>query len=194
MKKMIILWMALLMASSTFAMVDTDPDMMGMYFDEDADLPCLDGATPYSTHTLFLIITNPSFELLFGWEAGYDLLGSAQVLSTGLPPEQLPLDVGGNPGNHIVGFGEPMIMGPVNTVAVMMVLYTDTESSPVDFMLHGADPGSLPGDLPVVLLADGVLMTLGLSAEDGLVAQINGGCQVVATENLSFDGIKSLYR
>jgi len=194
MKKLIILLTVLLTASFAFAMVDTDPDMMGMYFDEDADLPCLDGVAPYSTHNLYIIITNPSFDLLFGWEAGYDLLGPAQVLSTGFPPEQLPLDVGGNPGNHIVGFGEPMIMGPVNIVAFVAVLYMDTELGPLDFILHGADPGSLPGDLPVVLLADGVLMTLGLSAADGLVAQINGGCQVVSTENLSFEGIKSLYR
>jgi len=194
MKKLIILLMIMAMASFAFAQVDTDLDMMGMYFDVDADMPCLDGVDPYTTQVIFIMITNPSFELLFGWEAGYDLLGSAQVLSTELPPDQLPLDVGGSPGNHIVGFGEPMIMGPVNTVAVISVLYMDTELGPLDFMLHGADPGSLPGDLPVVLLADGVLMTLGLSAADGLVAQINGGCQVVSTENLSFEGIKSLYR
>ena len=193
MKKLIILLMALVMASTAFAIVDPDPDMMGMYFDLDADIPCLEGATPYSTQLLYLTITNPSFDQLMGWEAGYGLVGEGQVLSVIFPPEQLPLDVGG-PGNHIVGFGGPMFMGPVNIVATIAALYLATDSSPLDFFLHGADPGSLPGDLPVVLLPGGVLMTLGLSAADGLVAQINGACQVVATEQLSFEGIKSLYR
>ena len=184
----------MLLASSSFAIIDPDYNMMGIYFDELADFPCLDGATPYSTHTLYLTITNPDFNLLLAWEAGYDVLGSGLVLSTVLPPQNLPLDFGDGPGNHIVGFGEPMIMGPVNIIATISVLYTATEYTSVDFILHGSNPGSLPGDLPVVLLPNDVLMTLGLSAADGLVAQINGGCMVVATENVNFGTIKSLYR
>lgn len=194
MKKMIILLSMMLVVASAWAVVDPDPNMMGFYFDESADTPCVLGAAPYSTHVMHLILTNPTFDELFGFEAGYDVDGPAQVLGTQFAVDDA-LNVGG-PDNMIVGFGTPMPTTEATLLVSISVLYMSTTDEEVDFFLHGSDPGSIPGNLPVVLLADGVLIQVGLSAATGPTSLINGDypCGVVATQPMSFDNLKSLYR
>ncbi len=192
MKKLVVLLMAMLVATSAFAILDEDTNSMGFYFDTEADMPCVDGADAYSNHTMFLVLTNPDFDELYGFEAGYDLVGDAQVLSTTFTNPQA-LNVG-QADNMIVGFGTPTVTSPITTVAAIAVLYMSTEGAPVEFTLHGTTPSSMDPAYPVFLLVDGVLIAGGLSTVDGPSAQINGGCTVVATEEMSFDSVKSLYR
>ena len=192
MKKLVVLLMVMVMATSALAIVDPDTNSMGFYFDTEANMPCDDTVTPYATVLVALTLVNPDFDELFGFEAGYHLEGPAQVLSVEFMNPQA-LNVGTNQ-NMIVGFGSPTVTSPVTTVALVSVLYLSSTNEAVDFMLHGTTPSSIDPAYPVFLLADGVLIVGGMSTVDGPNAQINGGCLVVATEAMSFDSVKSLYR
>ena len=192
MKKLVVLLMAMLVAASAFAIVDEDTNSLGLYFDTEADVPCLDGVDAYATNNMWLVMVNPDFDELFGFEAGYTMVGTAQVLSTNFTNPQA-LNVG-QPDNMIVGFGTPTETSIITTLAMIEVLYMAQDASPVEFTLHGTTPSSMDPAYPVLLLVDGVLIAGGLSTVDGPSAQINGGCTVVATEEMSFDSVKSLYR
>jgi hypothetical protein len=192
MKRMLFLLMAMLIAASAVAIVDPDDDMMGFYFDLEADYPCIEGAAPYSTHNLYLIVTRPTAAELFGFEAGFTVEGEGMVLGVEFSVENF-INVGTN-DNMIVGFGEPLETTQATLLATFSIMYMDTTMGPLDFYLHGSEPSSMDPLYPVVLLDGGVLQSMGISAAVGPTAQFNGGCQVLATDNVSFDSIKSLYR
>lgn len=194
MKKMLVLILSLMIASSAMAVVDTDNDMLGIYFDMAADSNCLTGLAPYAQAPAYVIMTNPTNDLIGGFEFGYDIVGNALVLETVFTSPQA-LDVGG-PGNHIVGLGSPMATSEATVLATLTVLNTDTAGAPVFFALHGSNPSSIDPALPTVLYGQGQLMTLGTSTLPGTYnAVINGECgDVVDTDATSLDSFKSLYR
>jgi len=193
MKKLVILLLSLLVASSALAVIDTDADMMGIYFDETADANCITGVAPYSQIPVFVIMTNPSVDAIGGFEFGYELEGEATVLSTTLPENNIDV---GYPGNHIVGLGSPLATTEATIVATLNVMYMSTTNTPVSFTLHGSNPSSIDPALPTILLDGGDLMTLGTSTLPGTMsALINGVCEdVVTTDEKTFDNLKSLYR
>jgi len=192
MKKMLLLLTAMLIATTAFAVVDPDADMMGFYFDLDADYPCLDGAEAYSTHDLHLILTRPTADMLFGFEAGLTMEGTGMLLAAIFAAPNY-INIGTN-DNIIAGFGEPYPTSIATLLVTFSVMYMDTAMGPLNFVLHGSEPSSIDPAYPVILLAGDVLQSVGLSAEFGPTAQFNGGCQVLATDHVSFDGVKSLYR
>ena len=104
MKTLLAIVIALVVASCAFAIVDPDPDSMGLYFDENADVYCVDGVDYLEHEIFYLILTNPTADFLYGWEAGVDLVGEAFFLSINMlhPGGCFP----GSPDNIIYGFGE----------------------------------------------------------------------------------------
>ena len=182
----------MLMATSAFAIVDPDPDMMGFYFDLEADLPFVDDVPLYSQVPMYLILTRPTADMIYGFEAGFTLEGDGIILNHSFAVDDY-INVG-TFENMIIGFGVPLPTTPATLLVTYSVLYMDSSMSALDFYLHGTIPSSINPLYPVILLADGVLQGVGLSAEFGPTAQINGGGMVVSTDNVSFDGIKSLYR
>lgn len=195
MKKLVMLLMAsLLVASTAFAVVDEDPDMLGVYFDVNADMTCMEGVAPYANVMTYIVLTNPSFDYLYGIEFGYDRTANLTILGTEWADPAVT-DVGG-PANHIVGFGSPWATSEATVVATLTALYLETTGAPATFSLKGSNPSSINPLLPTVLLANGELRTLGTSTLPGEVsAVINGTCEdVVATEPASFGAVKSLYR
>ncbi len=193
MKKMLILLLSLFVASSAFAVVDQDPNMLGLYFDLNGDSNCLEGVAPYATVDMYVLLTNPTMPTIGGFEFGYDVTGSAITLGTVF--EGSALDVGGA-GNHIVGLGSPLETSEATLLGTISVLYTDGTLAPVYFTLTGTQPSSIDPMLPTLLYGDGILMTLGTSTLPGTYsATINGVCEdVVAVEETSLDAVKSLYR
>ena len=193
MKKMLVLLLSLLVASSALAVIDGDDNMMGFYFDETADANCITGVAPYAQIPVYVIMTNPSVDAIGGFEFGYDLIGDATVLSTTLPANNIDV---GYPGNHIVGLGSPLNTTEATIVATLNLMYMSTTSAPVSFTLHGSNPSSINPELPTILLGDGSLMTLGTSTLPGtMTAMVNGVCEdVVDTEDTNFGNLKSLYR
>ncbi len=192
MKKLVVLFMAMMIATSAFAIVDPDDNMMGFYFDTEADNPCAT-VPAFTTVPMYLVMTNMTSDALYGFEVGYTIEGNAMVLSTEFDNPSI-IDVG-QPGNHIVGFGSPTMTAPVTFLATLSVMNMDAALGTIGFTMHGTNPSSMDPAYPVILLAGGELLSVGLSAENGYGAEINGAeCGVVATDDVSFDGIKSLYR
>ena len=193
MKKMLVLLISLLVASSAMAVLDGDADMLGIYFDENADVNCLTGVLPYAQLPAYVIMTNPTADFIGGFEYGYTIDGEGMVLLTTLPGNSIDV---GQPGNHIVGLGSPMATSEATVLVSMNVMYMSTTMGPLSFTLHGSNPSSINPALPTILYGDGQLMTLGTSTLPGTVnALINGVCEeVVDTEATSLEGLKSLYR
>jgi hypothetical protein len=96
--------------------------------------------------------------------------------------------------NLIVGLWTPYPTSIATPLVAINLIYMGTDNGPIDFFVHGTTPSSMNPDYPTLLTSDGELVMGGISVVEGPAAQINGGCQVVATENISFDSIKSLYR
>ena len=147
----------------------------------------------YATVPTYVIVTNPTFDYLYGFEFSYTITGTASVLNTAFANPQA-LDVG-SAGNHIVGFGSPSPCSPATLVATLSVMNLDPTSAPIGFSMMPSNPSSNTLGLPTALLADGVLLPLGFSTIDGVhCAEINGACDIVATDAMTFDSVKSLYR
>lgn len=192
MKKLLVLVLAMAIAGSAFAVVDPDANSVGFYSDLTADTVKMT-VDPFSTNNVYVILTMPDFDELFGFEFGYDIDGSVIVLSALFDNPQA-LDVGG-PGNHIVGFGSPTTTTEATLLATMSVLYTDGASGPATLTLTGTEPSSIMPELPTLLLANGVLITGGDSTDIGNINfGFNYDLDIVATEPMSFDSVKSLYR
>ena len=181
----------LFVAGSAPAVINTDNDILGFYFDTAAETNCLETA-PYVTVPMHLVLTNPAMDSIYGYEFGYSASGSYLISGTSLMGGS-PLDVGGSQGNHIVGLGVPLTPSGATVLATMSVFVMDSKQ--IRFDLHGSSPASLPdnSELPALLLSDGTIQSTALSTPYGLPnARINGICNPIV-EEASWDGVKSLY-
>ena len=205
MKKLVVLLMVSLMATSAFAVVDPDPDMMGVYFDLNADTHCTQAGVNIPFMAYFCV-TNPSALEIDAYEFGYrmevpaGLEGLIFRLATNIGNGAASgVDVGiSGPlgGDVIVGLATPLPGGEVVIVHSMQYMLLSPMTVPV--FLTASSPPSIPGDLPVVQEAGGDLMQVGLSTggADVPVAMINddGTMCPVAVEADTWGGLKSLYR
>lgn len=196
MKKMLTIMTALLVlltASLAFAL---DSDLIGLYFDPLGDMDCLDAhdLVPYTPFEMYLVLKNPSFDELHGFESGLTIEGPVMYLG-GLFTNPQALNVG-HWDNIIAGFGAPSIMEPINILFTFSFIYTSTSFEPVCFKLHGVQPSSLDPVFPTLLLADGelmsVMMNYGPDAE--CTAWIQDGPCGVPTTARTWDSLKTLYR
>ena len=191
MKTMFIIAISMIVATSSFALIDTSDNSVGLYFDVNADVFCVDGIAPYNQVMMHLILTNPTFENLSGWECGVDLVGNALVLNLhfytgGIVSELLD--------NMIVGYGTPYPTTVTTPMVDIEILYLGLNQEPVEFFIHGSAPSSIDPEFPTLLTSEGELIMAGISVNEGPAAQINGSCSVVSSETLSIDSIKGLYR
>ena len=184
---------AMLMATSALAISDPTPNTIGIYLDTEANEMCVDGLTEAMTEfTMHMILTNPTFDTMHGFLAGYHFEGVAQLNSAVLA--QANATDSGGLGDHIVNFDSPV---PTSTIMPLMTItatYVDFEYGPAVLQLHGIILAALTGNVPAAILDGNELFDLHLSFDDGSTVRINAGCNPVANESLSFDGIKSLYR
>ena len=68
MKKLIVLLMAMLVASVAFAQIDPDTNMMGVYLDSGASVVCMDGVAGNTPVNAYVCLVNPNFEAIKGFE------------------------------------------------------------------------------------------------------------------------------
>ena len=191
MKKLaMLLTFALIAAASTsFAGLDPDDDMMGLYWDLDGESPCL-ASSPEPTN-LYLLLTNPTMDSIGGFECGIDMVGTAYLLSATFANPQA-LDVAAGFQNFIVGFGAPTTCTQNTLLVTLSVMNIGADLA---FYLHAASPASIEGVLPVVLLADDSMITLGTSTlPGGMTAQMGANCEPVDTEVTTWGSLKGLYR
>ena len=198
MKNLIVLVLISLMATSAFAVIDPDTDMLGVYFDLNADSNCLDMG-PSIPFMAFVTITNPSATEVHGLEFGYNLLNSggpgtlfrlANILPAGA------VDLGNSVdlvvGDYVVGLASPLPGQPAVQFVTwqFMLLVPQT----VEIFLGPSSIESIADGLPAYEIG-GSILPLGLSTGGPAtaVATVNGEC-VVAVDNASFGSVKSLFR
>lgn len=203
MKKMIILLLAGLVATSAFAVGDPDDDMLGIYFDTNADQNCMIAPTSVPFNT-YIILTNTTAPSIDAYELGLDVVVPAGMEGSIFRMTSLiangtvsGIDVGTNDalgGDFIVGLATALPAQPA--MILHSFQYMLLASMTVDFYMAASSAPSIPGNVPVVQNAEGsILMQVGLSTGGpGIpVANINGDC-VVGVEERSFGSVKSLFR
>jgi len=188
MKKLVVLMLAMLVASSAFAVIDPDDNMLGMYLDMTADTVC----GPAGQSNVYVILTNPTYPEVNGVEFGFDVIGGPMyVLSTTWPADAVAIGgFAGNRGDWATGFAA-MPTTEATVVCTMLALPLGPASI---VMGANAIPSASP-DLPAILVF-GEVTEVGLSTGIGNAALALGtACEdIVATEKASFDSLKSLYR
>lgn len=173
--------------------IDPDADVLGLYFDIEATEVCtsLDPFTPFEA---WIILTRPTHEVLLGVEFGIDIAGGevlqlTQYYNGNSMMWPQPLD------NVIAGWVTPLMLEEATWLIRVQFLYVDTTFAPTTFTIHGSNPSSLPGDRPVYLTSDELLVPCRTPGAPGEVsAQINGDCGVVSTRTTTWSALKSLYR
>lgn len=192
MRNLITLIIAMLIASPSSANIETGENMMGFYFDEEANVTTIWNAPSTSWHTMYMILVNPTFDILNGFEVGYTIVGDGMILLTTFHHPVME-DVG-SPGNHIISIGSPMPMLQVNVLMTLTVFYMDADADdPLAFFIHGTTPSSLDPDYPTALIEGFELISLGISTWDGYSSVIYGD-GIVSTNNQTLDSLKTLYR
>ena len=203
MKTLLVLVLSCFSASSVFAVIDPDPDMLGIYFDVNAEENCMfvEASVPFFA---YLILTNSTAPAINAYELGFQ-----NCVCTGLESQLFMLasniahgvvdgvDVGTHTaisGDYIVGLAEAL---PATEAMILHSWqYMLLAVLPVQMFIGPSSKPSLPGDLPVVQNAEGsILMTVGTSTggPDIPVATLNTDC-VVAIRSESWGNVKALYR
>ncbi len=199
MKKILMLLVAtMLVASSAFAILDSAPDNIGLYFDTNADVVCANAA--FIDHVpAYFILTNPTMASTRGFELGMNVTNRVNSSITVTYPISATdvgaAGTGGNDFNYIAGYAVPMLTTPATLLATLDIFFLD--SAPLDFILGPASPSSdLNGMSPMIMLEDFSLVVGNTSNEPGLpAAQINAPqCMVVDNEEASFGAVKALFR
>ena len=209
MKKLVVLLLAMAVATSAFAVIDPDDDMMGFYFDAAGDNNCM--ALAAGQFTTYVLYTNPTVAFIEAYTFDYDVTttGGADLgaglfrLATVMPSgairvgEDDPLDASAG-GDFAVGVAEPLFAVNGAVVLVQFNWLLSAGGADLHFNLRANPIPSLPGNLtlPEVQGPGGSagLMTVGFSTQDGFdSAVLNGDCPV-AEESSSWGSVKSLYR
>ncbi len=199
MKKLIVLLLVSLMATSAFAVVDEDPDMLGVYFDANADENSINPIVnvPFDA---YVMITNPSAADVWGLEFGYDIVVPAGFeglffrLSNSLPAGSVDLGVSDDKlsGDYVAGLATPLPGNPATTFVTWQFMLLSPMT--VEIFLGPSNVQSIDDGLPAYEIG-GVILPLGLSTGGANVpvAVING-LGPVAVEEASFGSVKSLFR
>jgi len=189
-KTLLFLLSALLMAGVASAVIDDDDNIIGLYFDSDADSDCLEGVSSNSQVPCYIVLTRPTFSEVYGFELGFDYGSELIHLGTTFANSEA-MDFG-EPGNLVVGFGSPTYTNDATLLATLDMMYIDISDSPASLTLRGSSPSSLDPAYPSVLLTGGEIISTGLHAPT-YAFQINGICSFDDT-SASWTGVKSLYR
>ncbi len=199
MKKLVILLLVSLMATSAFATIDPDPDMLGVYFDLDAEDNCLEGVGPFVQFGAYVVITNPSAPEVHGLEFGYTINTSDPSvfrLLNALPPGAVDLGDSSDwaTGDYVVGLATPLLSSTAVVFVEWQFLLQVAEIS-MEFYLGPSVVESIADGLPAYEIG-GSILPLGLSTGgvEYAVATVNTGICVVANEVESFGSVKSLFR
>ncbi len=191
MKKLVVLLLVSLMATTAFAALDPDTDSFGVYFDTAGNNNCTN-APMFAPFNAYLVLMNPAGPTN-GFECTVTPTGAPHfILSTTLGGTGA-LDVDSAPNGFAVGAAAnyPAVNGAMTLVTWSIMLQA---AAPLEFRITKASIPSMTGNLPVVT-GDGILRRCGVSSGDVTlpVAAVNNGCPVPA-ETSSFGSVKSLFR
>lgn len=189
-KYLLLLLLTILLTTPAAAVIDEDENVIGLYFDTDADSDCLESVVTHSQIPCYIILTNPTFSDLYGFELGFDYGDQLLHLGTILASSEA-IDIGSD-DNMIVGYGSPTSTETATLLATLNMMYIDSANSPAKLSLRGSNPSSLDPAFPTVLLADSEMVSMALHSSP-FPNQMNGICTYV-DEAAAWAGVKSIYR
>ncbi len=203
MKKLVVLLgLVMFVATSAFAVVDPDPNSVGIYFDMEADTFCAP-LTAFVQFELYVIATNSTYDTFYGFETRIDPVsnsgGKPVVISkTPVTPGASGSDLY---GELMYGFTAPVSAAPAQVLCTLVMGVYDPAITSIDFYLRTVAQSSMPElGLPILLVQPTEMVNFGTSAgfdEMGEllpVAQMGDACGVVDVEGSTWGSVKSLYR
>jgi hypothetical protein len=191
-RSLIIALCCLFAAPAARGVINPEDNVIGPYFDTDADVDCIEEVDLNTQLPIHIILTRPTFGELYGFELGLDYGNNLILIGHEFANSQA-LNVGSG-DDFIVGFGSPTYTDEATPLMTLSTLYMGTASSPCEFIIRGSQPSSLDPAYPTVLLSDGELLSTGLHSEyRPYTYLINGRCGF-EDEGRSWDGVKTLYR
>ncbi len=184
-----------MMVQQAEAIIEPTPDMIGVYFDADANFVDVSVA-PYTAFTAYFLLTNPLLTEIQGYEFGYhvdiDPINESFWVRTGYWFPSGIIIVGGNIDDPLDGEVLLEFPPPVATTAVT-VLWTWDVLVGSELTAHiTVGPVTTPyfGDgAPVYTDGTNVNQMVSTSCS----GWVNAECSV-AVEAMSFGAIKALYR
>jgi hypothetical protein len=183
----------LTITNQTLAQVDRDPDGLGIYFDMDATQYCLD----YVGGQLcaYLILTNCSEPTgILGWECfvTYTIPAGCSEIGWTLPAGSLNV---ATPPEFTVGLPAPVPNAPTILLATLCLMILSAD--PMEFYVGPVHCTSFP-TVPLYAAGDNSGRLIEMHPASGSfylpVAQLNGDCTVIGTENATFGHVKAMYR
>ncbi len=188
-------------ASLVSAIVDPEPNRIGMYFDLGADIMCTAMPSPFPSTNVYIILTNPTYTTVHGWEASIHSTGdSIAIEGTCFAPGSVNT---GDGSEFIVTFDIPMVTTTTTILAIVTLVPNATEEC---LFLTGVEHPSFPSTKPLVWFNDepGLEIQPSHALPNG-VGAIIGTCnsliglpipceEVVRASQVQWGVLKSLYR
>ncbi len=174
-------------------------NILSFYADEAATQNNMTGVASSTPVNIYLVVQNPTnpnlddaaVSFVQGVEFGYSLSGG---FALGIAFAVQNTDVGGAPGNHIVGFAQPFaVTDGTATLATLTVLYT-SDATPAFISLNPATPASVPGYMAVIDFSDIGHPVPCLPPFENFDYNVFAINDVVAVEDSSLDQVKAMYR
>ncbi|MBK8166672.1 MAG: hypothetical protein IPK64_12075 [bacterium] len=190
MKKLaLVLALTMVAFAGTASASDWFADNIGIYFDEAGTNNC-DNAPPLTPIPAYLVVTQLNSPDILAWEIA---LLHDNVTQLSFVPRGNAIDVGINPGEHIVGLPAALpAPGGVCVIADMQLMVMNT--NPAGIRANGTFFHSLPIKVPAYLGSATEIRELHpISPAGQPIIVINGDC-VVGVEVDTFGGVKSLFR
>ena len=198
MRYVILLMICMFVASYSFAIMDPDPDGIGIYFDLDANVVCHNTADPFELVTAYLIATNTTCDSgIGGWEAYILITGDAAAapawtvdgFDTDPSPEAFQVRYicfwhFWSP-TMVLATWTGYMLDPADTLSFYLSGYPGSEYFPNSPSYIGADIG---GNLYPLQVSTGTGQNLP-------VAMINSpSCDVLPNETMTVSTMKMLYK
>lgn len=188
-------------AAAAVAVVDPTPDRIGVYFDQNANQRTLHIWHP-SLQTIYIILTNPTFANVYGWQAAIRGLEAETVSVIGTTITGGAVLTG--PGlEYDVRYETPLVTQSV-TVLASIVGFTHESMTCNCLILTGIDHPALPEMLPLVWTQPDqpAVIQIARLYPNGVAAAINENpipeilscAAVVAAEPVSWSSLKALFR
>jgi hypothetical protein len=192
MKKLVVLLAVSLMATSAFALLDPDANSLGVYFDTNGDVTSIAPALgfPPPPYQMYLILANPTFAAVNGFECTLEVTGGAHVIVGTVFPNA-GINVQTAP-QYAAGWDVPQ---PTSAATILATFTMNSYANvPGEVFLRAPLIQSIPSGRPNVI-GDDVLVPVDYSSGDETmpVARIFGD-DVVSEEVSSFGSVKSLFR
>ena len=196
MKTLVLLLSLTLFVATSALAINPGVDVMGMYWDIDAEVACVN--TSGAPTNMYVILTNPSMVEIAGFEFGYTIEAAAQpyILSAVVNGDG-PVDMFPSFQDFMVGLATPTTMVPgANLLVTLQVM--NAAAADLTFYLHACSIPSAGPQEPVILHTDDSLQAVAMNTEFPFPSAYMGAdyenCGTIAAEDSTWDSVKSLYR